>query len=121
MRLLIRILTPLVLLLALLLPAGGGATAASAPGGKGANVIKEFVCFEGGNPGAPALSTTQTHAVITPSGNTKLTCHFEGPPVKRTVNLKDVPCGTFLGPATNSHFVYTKSGHATLTCQVKHQ
>lgn len=103
----------------MLLPAGGASAAATA--GEGANVIKEFGCTEGGNPGAPALFTTQTQAVITPSGDTKLTCRFEGPPVEETVSLRDVPCFTFLGFATNSTFVYTKSGEAILTCIVTPQ
>ena len=117
MRLLVRIFAPLALSLAFLAPAG----ATAAPTGGGANVIKEFLCSEGGNPGAPALLTTQTQAVITPSGSTKLTCLFEGPAVQETVSLRDVPCFTFLGFATTSTFVYTKSGQAILTCIVTPQ
>ena len=117
MRLLVRIFAPLALIPACLAPAG----ATAAPAAEGANVIKEFGCTEGGNPGAPALFTTQTQAVITPSGSTKLTCRFEGPPVEENVSLRDVPCFTFLGFATTSTFVYTKSGQAILTCIVTPQ
>jgi hypothetical protein len=67
-------------------------------------------------PGLPTLGTTDRHAVITPSGNTKLTCHFEGKPIEQTTVGKGFPCSTPLGETTESHFVYTKSGNVTLTC-----
>jgi hypothetical protein len=67
-------------------------------------------------PGLPNLSTSDRHAVITPSGNTKLTCHFEGPPIVQTTVGKGFLCSTPLGETTESHYVYTKSGNVTLTC-----
>jgi hypothetical protein len=95
---------------------GGAANAA----GDGAIVIKDFTCIAA-VPGTPVLtSNDKTQAVITPSGNAKLTCHFEGPAVDETVIVDGIPCFTFLGPTTNSHFVYTKSGHGTATCELKH-
>lgn len=119
MHLVVRKLAPLAVAAAV----GGSlllvGSPASAEPGDGAFVIKEFGCVAN-NPGAPFLfSNDKTQAVITPSGNTKLTCHFEGAPVAEAVNLSGVGCGTFLGFTTDSHFVYTKSGHGTLTCQLK--
>jgi hypothetical protein len=85
---------------------------------EGAVVIKEFSCFAF-LPPAPFLSTNeQTQTVITPRGNTKLTCHFEGPPIEETTVQKDWLCNTFLGLTTESHFVYTKSGQGTLQCLI---
>jgi len=121
MRLFIRKLTPLALAVGAavggFLLVGGGAASAD-PGG-GAVVINEFGCGAFLPPAPPLFTNDKTHAVITPSGNTTLTCHFEGPPVAETVNQNDFLCNTFLGLTTNSHFVYTKSGQGTLTCQVK--
>jgi len=51
-------------------------------------------------------------------GNTKLTCHFEGPPITETYVTKGFLCGTYAGSTNDSHFVYTKSGRGTLTCHV---
>jgi hypothetical protein len=67
-------------------------------------------------PGLRHLETTDRHAVITPSGNTKLTCHFEGEPIAQTTVGKGFLCSTPLGETRESHFVYTKSGNVTLTC-----
>jgi hypothetical protein len=67
-------------------------------------------------PGLPHLVTADRHAVITPSGNTKLTCHFEGPPIAQTTVGKGFLCSTPLGETRESHFVYTKSGNVNLTC-----
>ena len=67
-------------------------------------------------PDLPHLETTDRHAVITPSGHTKLTCHFEGPPIVQTTVGKGFLCSTPLGETRESHFVYTKSGNVTLTC-----
>jgi hypothetical protein len=67
-------------------------------------------------PGFDNLETSDRHAVITPSGNTKLTCHFEGPTIAQTTVGKGFLCSTPLGETTQSHFVYTKRGNVTLTC-----
>jgi hypothetical protein len=67
-------------------------------------------------PGFDNLVTNDRHAVITPSGNTKLTCHFEGPLIAQTTVGKGFLCSTPLGETTESHYVYTKSGNVTLTC-----
>jgi hypothetical protein len=84
---------------------------------RGATVIKEGTCILN-EPGVPVLFTEDLHSVITPSGNTKLTCHFEGPRIPKTVVGRGFLCQTFLGLTRESHFVYTKSGNATLTCRV---
>lgn len=98
---------------------GGAANAAAAPQSQGAFVIKEFGCGGYGYQGPQVVTYEKTHAVVTSSGNTKLTCHFEdGPEVSETVNDKGFLCGTYLGVTYDSHFVYTKGGRGTLTCYV---
>jgi hypothetical protein len=67
-------------------------------------------------PGLPNLVTNDRHAVITPSGNEKLTCHFEGQPIAQTTVGKGFLCSTPLGETRESHYVYTKNGNVTLTC-----
>lgn len=98
-----------------LLLSGGAASAAAPAQSQGAFVIKGLFCGGSGYNG-PFVVTDQSQVVVTPSGNTKLTCHFDGPPVSQTVNDKGFLCGTYLGVTYDSHFVYTKSGHGTLTC-----
>jgi hypothetical protein len=103
------------------LMAGALQTAAD-PGG-GATVIQDFGCQiippDWGGP--ITLYTTDTQAVITPSGNTKLTCHFDIPsglePKKANVE-KDFRCGTFLGTTTDSQAVATPGGNVKLTCVI---
>jgi hypothetical protein len=83
---------------------------------EGAVVIKEFGC-SANLPPAPSLFTfEQTQTVLTSSGKTKLTCHFEGGPIEATTVQQDYLCNTFLGLTTESYFVYTKSGQGTLQC-----
>jgi hypothetical protein len=84
---------------------------------EGAVVLNDFFC-SATFPPAPPLSTNQSHAVITPSGNMMFVCHFEGPPIAETINVKDFVCNTPLGGTTESHFVYTRSGQATATCHI---
>jgi hypothetical protein len=93
----------------------GGAANAAPNQSQGAFVIKGLICSGSGYQG-PFVVTDQSQVVVTPSGNTKLTCHFDGPTVSQTVNDKGFLCGTYLGATYDSHFVYTKSGHGTLTC-----
>jgi hypothetical protein len=83
---------------------------------EGAVVIKEFSCFAF-LPPAPYVETTEkTESVITPSGTTQLTCHFQGQPISEKVVAEDFLCNTYLGVTTESFFVYTPSGQGTLTC-----
>jgi hypothetical protein len=110
--------TLLVLTVALVMTAMVAASALPvAAQGEGATVIQEGNCFLR-QPGLPNLFTNDPQAVITPSGNTKFTCHFEGPTIEQTTVGKGFQCGTPLGPTTESHYVYTKSGNATLTCRI---
>jgi hypothetical protein len=112
--------TLLVLTVALVMAAMVAASALPvAAQGEGETGIQEDGrCFLD-EPGVPSLDTDDRHAVITPSGNTKLTCHFEGDAIAQTTVGKGFPCSTPLDETTQSHYVYTKSGNATLTCLFK--
>lgn len=60
-----------------------------------------------------------THAVVTPSGNSILQCHFdipEGFEPDRTMKNNGFLCGTFLGLTTDSQSIANKGGKAHLTC-----
>jgi hypothetical protein len=85
---------------------------------EGAFVIKEFACQAFVPPDLFLITNEKTQAVVTPSGNTKLTCHFDGPAVEETTVQKGFLCETFLGTTTESQFVYTKSGQGTLQCRI---
>ena len=101
-----------------------GVLVIAAPGG-GATVIKDAFCqiipADWGGP--MTLFTNDTQAVITPSGNSKLTCHFDIPdglePPKAEI-YKGFLCSTFLGLTNNSQSVVSPGGNITLQCQVKH-
>jgi hypothetical protein len=91
----------------------------------GATVINEFGCvLQARDSGLKVTLFTNetTHAVITPSGNSLLQCHFEIPvgfaPDKAIVH-EGFLCGTFKGITTNSESVATPGGTATLRCEVK--
>jgi hypothetical protein len=91
----------------------------------GATVIDNFGCVLLGKDSGLKVNlftSETTHAVITPSGNSLLQCHFTIPagaePNKAIVN-KGFFCGTFLGGTTNSESVVTPGGTATLRCEVK--
>lgn len=91
----------------------------------GATVINDFGCvIVPADWGGPIpLFTTDTHAVITPSGNSLLSCKFDIPPglePDKAFVSDGFTCGTFLGLADNSHAVASPGGNVTLTCQVKH-
>ncbi|MFJ5695967.1 hypothetical protein ACIP9X_19235 [Arthrobacter sp. NPDC093125] len=123
MRMFIRKLTTLALASGTavggsLLVGGNAANAAAAEPNQGAFVIKDQSCA-GPNPNGGFLFTNDTHIVVTPSGNIKLTCHFDGPPAKETVNRRGFLCFALKKPTYDSHFVYTKSGQGTLTCHIK--
>ena len=117
MRRMISVLAMAALMAAMMVASALSAVAQSQGQGEGATVIKEGGCSLV-EPGVPFVFTEDIHSVIMPSGNTKLTCHFEGPPIRKTMVGKGFLCGTFLGLTTQSHFVYNKSGNATLTCHI---
>ena len=64
------------------------------------------------------LVTNDIYQVATPSGQSQLTCEFEGPAIEEMVIVESFSCGTGFGNTTDSRFVCTKSGQATLICQV---
>lgn len=100
-----------------------GVLATADPGG-GATVITEFGCViippDWGGP--IVLVTTDTHSVVTPSGNSKLTCKFDIPdglePAKAE-KYNDFWCSTFAGLTTDSQSVVSPGGNITLQCMVK--
>lgn len=66
-------------------------------------------------------------AVLTPSGNIKLTCNGKiavGAPQRAVFYSSDdlgIPCGTIFGPADEWQEVVTKSGRVSLTCHFNAQ
>lgn len=83
--------------------------------GHGAVVFKNTPCL------IPLLGTvtTQSHAVVTPIGNTTLTCHSETARSGATFNSRlDEVCFTPGGIVTNGHLVITRSGQVNLICHI---
>ena len=69
-------------------------------------------------PGEPAGITTDSHSVITPSGNVTLTCHTSGAPRGATFSGRlDEICFT-PGGVTSGHLVATRSGRVNLSCHI---
>jgi hypothetical protein len=89
---------------------------ASGTSQQGATVVRGFPCGVP-IPGIREVATTNSHSVITPSGNAALSCHGSTPiVVPQTLVFKDLPCGT-LGPAgTDSHLVVTDTGRVNFWC-----
>lgn len=90
----------------------------------GATVITEFGCgLIAADSGLPInLSTTDSHVVNTPSGNTTLTCHFDIPEAywpTQTMRNSGFSCNTSFGPTTNTFAVVSTDGSALLRCQIK--
>jgi hypothetical protein len=90
----------------------------------GATVIQDHGCIispEASGLPFPLLTKEKTHSVVTPSGNTLLSCHFDIPPGYRpaeTMRHSGFLCDTFAGVTTNSTAVTTKGGKVHLTCQI---
>ena len=90
----------------------------------GATIIQEFGCFL--SPSASGLpvslfTNAKTQSVVTPNGNTVVTCHFDIPDSyrpARAIKNSGFTCGTNLGTTTNSMSVVTPGGKAHLTCQI---
>jgi hypothetical protein len=98
------------------LAAKNSAPAAPASG-HGAVVFKNAPCFI--PLPAPGTITTQSHAVVTPSGNTTLTCHSETARSGATFNSRlDEICFTPGGIVTSGHLVITRSGQINLICHI---
>jgi len=76
------------------------------------------------NCGIGSVPTHDWQAVVTPSGNVKLTCHGEVPnPPEKTVRTSGFPCGvpSPAGPPAglvtyDSQLIVAPSGQATLVC-----
>ncbi len=89
----------------------------------GATVIKDFGCWLGpAEWGGPfPLYTDDTQSVITPSGNTMLSCKFEIPDgfePPKAVRNSGFLCNTFMGPTNDSEAVATPGGNASLSCTI---
>ena len=85
---------------------------------EGAVVIKDFSCSASLPPAPPLFTNEQSQFVLTPSGNAKFTCHFEGQRIEETTVQTGFFCKTSQGNTTESQFVYTKSGKGTATCRI---
>lgn len=83
---------------------------------EGATVVMGFPCGIP-VPGVGAVATTNSHSVITPSGNAALSCHASTPiVVPQTLVFKDLPCGTLESASTDSHLVVTDTGRVNFWC-----
>ena len=91
---------------------------AATGGGNGASVLSGFPCGIG-----PGGSTTQSHEVLTPSGQENEQCHGDTGPVTNgggATVVKGAPCTS--GPAqpgvttTQMQASVTPSGHVNLNC-----
>jgi hypothetical protein len=112
-----RILCLLTLILVGLLALPHSAFASS-------TVSKGFECkLLARDSGLPVtVVTTNTHSVISSSGNSTLTCHFTykgtGLPTS-ALQIRKFTCGTYAGITTDSKVVISPSGKITMTCHVK--
>ncbi len=102
------------------IPAHGGRSQKA----KAATSISEFQCGISAQDSGVSmfLMTSETHAMMTKSGNTVLTCHFDVPegvslPAHATVQT-GFWCGTHKGMTKNSRAVTTPSGQVHLKCQI---
>lgn len=117
MKKVLAIGAPIAVMLFLSQPALAGKSSAptAANSGHGAVVFKNTFCF------VPEVGTvtTQSHAVITPSGNVTLACHAQTAQRGRTMSEHlDEICHTPGGVATSGHIVITKKGRVNVVCHV---
>jgi hypothetical protein len=83
---------------------------------QGATVTRGFPCGVP-VPGIGEVATTNSHSVVTPSGNAALSCHGSTPiVVPQTLVFKDLPCGTLGAAGTSSHLVVTDTGRVNFWC-----
>lgn len=107
--------------------AAGVALPTSAQAADGATISKDFGCggfvpTPSGGIGA-ALVTFETASVVSGSGSTTLTCHFDIPaglePAK-TTRAAGFPCYTYLFELTHDTRMQANSGgNATLSCRIR--
>lgn len=119
MKKVLAVAAPVAVMIFLSNPALAGRNSApSAPrSGQGAVVLKNTPCFI--PVPEPGTFTAQSHAVITPSGNTTLTCHAEVARRGSTFSGRvDEVCSTPGGAVTAGHLVITRSGEVNLSCHV---
>ena len=90
---------------------------------QGATVITDFSCqiVQADWSGSITLFTTDTHSVVTPSGNTAMYCKFDIPagmePAKAE-KYKGFWCSTYLGSTQDSMSVSTPGGKVMLRCLI---
>lgn len=100
--------------------------AAHAQSDNAAQITKDFGCYgfvptSDGGFGDFIYSGEPTRSVVTSSGNTTLTCHFNIPAGEQPSSATQAQgfyCGTFLGVTNDTRMVATPGGTATLTCQI---
>ncbi len=91
----------------------------------GADVQNGVECalnpLDSGLPGPDPVITTDTHSVVTPSGNSVLVCKYTGLTdmiYESAYQNAGFLCGTFAGTTYHSKVVITPSGKAIFTCHV---
>lgn len=114
------------------LTAAGAMAVATSAFGQATVSIDELFCsvFDGaGNTFVVSPPAAKVQAVLTDSGNSKITCHAPNTgaptPTKRAVlfdfDSTGLSCGTSFGITTDWHAVVTSSGRTSLTCHVNVQ
>lgn len=110
--------------------AGGGPAFAQQEGKSGGAVVYSgFQCGilvpgTGDQDSTRVLTTNDTHAVVTPSGNATVVCRseIETTDGSETVQYNDLACTTFTpggtGPGTSSRTIVTASGQVILVCHL---
>lgn len=84
----------------------------------GAVVINDFGCGMIDGDGHFTF-TDMSHAVLTPSGNSSLTCRAQvANSTGKAVNYTNLLCGTPAGVTSDGRETVSASGQATLTCSV---
>lgn len=92
-----------------------------------AMVIDDFGCggfvpngdTENGFPALGFVSTTESHAVKSSSGNQILTCHFNhNVALEKATAGRGFLCGTAFGITDDTQMIATPGGKATLVCKV---
>ena len=88
-----------------------------------AAVIDDFGCVgfvpDGGDGSLGTLVTEESHAVVTGSGVSIVTCQFDHDiPIDQAYGAKGFICGTFDGLTTDTMMLATPGGKAVLVCKI---